>query len=182
VRDADVPKRTAFDLAITLEAKAWRAGRRSTTRLLARHAREYGRAKRLSGSVAIISHDEKPRYACDCDHCPRFAAPTGVHATFVREHEAKRHGTVSLDLVSAKVHGGSRMGIAAANPSDVAYPARTAIKAPNHGSWLWGLLFETAPFPSCGTFAPPPSKHSSITSSPQRIILTAITLFVPGPA
>jgi hypothetical protein len=53
-----------------------------------------------------------------------------------------------IDLVGAKVHGGSRIGIAAANPSDVAYPARTAIKPPHHGFWLWGLLFETAPFPN----------------------------------
>src|SRR5215831_19290864 len=45
-----------------------------------------------SDAVAIISYDEKP----------------GRHATFARDHEYKRHGTVSLlagiDLLTGKVH------------------------------------------------------------------------------
>ena len=39
----------------------------------------------------------------------RFAARTGVHATFARDHEYKRHGTVvsllaGIELLTGKVH------------------------------------------------------------------------------
>ena len=61
-----------------------------------------------------------------------------VHATFAREHEYKRHGTVSLlagiDLVTGKVHAlvkdrhRSREFIEFLKLLDAAYPARTAIK------------------------------------------------------
>ena len=62
----------------------------------------------------------------------------GVHATFAREHEYKRYGTVSLlagiDLVTGKVHAlakdrhRSREFIEFLELLDAAYPAQTAIK------------------------------------------------------
>ena len=70
---------------------------------------------------------------------PRLARPSpGVHATFAREHEYKRHGTISLlagiDLVTGKVHAlvkdrhRSREFIEFLKLLDAAYPAHTAIK------------------------------------------------------
>ena len=61
-----------------------------------------------------------------------------MHATFAREHEYKRHGTISLlagiDLVTGKVHAlvkdrhRSREFIEFLKLLDAAYPAHTAIK------------------------------------------------------
>ena len=61
-----------------------------------------------------------------------------VHATFVRDHEYKRHGTLSLlagiDLLTGKVYAlvrdrhRSREFIEFLKLLDAAYPARTAIK------------------------------------------------------
>ena len=62
----------------------------------------------------------------------------GVHATFARDHEHKRHGTLSLlagiDLITGKVHAlveerhRSREFIEFLQLLDAAYPASTAIK------------------------------------------------------
>ena len=68
----------------------------------------------------------------------RFAAEPGVHATFARDYEYKRHGTLSLlagiDLLTGKVHAivrdrhRSREFIEFLKRLDAAYPAGTAIK------------------------------------------------------
>jgi hypothetical protein len=64
--------------------------------------------KRPSDPVAIISYDEKPGIQATATTAPDLPPEPGVHATFAREHEYKRHGTVSLlagiDLVTGKVH------------------------------------------------------------------------------
>jgi hypothetical protein len=62
----------------------------------------------------------------------------GVHATFARDHEYKRHGTLSLlagiDLLTGKVHAlvrdrhRSREFIEFLKLLDAAYPPQTAIK------------------------------------------------------
>jgi transposase len=67
-----------------------------------------------------------------------FPPESGVHATFAREFEYERHGTVSLlagiDLLSGKVHAlvrdrhRSREFIEFLKLLDAAYPAHTAIK------------------------------------------------------
>src|SRR6516164_1905451 len=77
--------------------------------------------KKPSDAVAVISYDEEP----------------GVHATFAREHEYKRHGTVTLmagiNLLTGKVHAlvkdrhRSREFIEFLKLLDTAYPAHTAI-------------------------------------------------------
>ena len=69
---------------------------------------------------------------------PDLPPEPGVHATFAREHEYKRHGTISLlagvDLVTGKVHAlvkdrhRSREFIEFLKLLDAAYPAHTAIK------------------------------------------------------
>jgi hypothetical protein len=57
-------------------------------------------------AVALISYDEKPGIQAVATTAPDL--PPGVHATFAREHEYERRGTVSLlagiDLVSGRVH------------------------------------------------------------------------------
>src|ERR1700724_3672498 len=61
-----------------------------------------------SNAVAIISYDEKPGIQAIATTAPDLPPAPGVHATFAREFEYERHGTVSLlagiDLVSGKVH------------------------------------------------------------------------------
>ena len=64
--------------------------------------------KKPSKAVAIISYDEKPGIQAIATTAPDLPPEPGMHATFAREFEYKRHGTVSLlagiDLVSGKIH------------------------------------------------------------------------------
>ena len=88
--------------------------------------------------VAIVSYDEKPGIQAIATTAPDLPPEPGVHATFARDHEYKRHGTLSLlagiDLLSGKVHAlvrdrhRSREFIEFLKLLDAAYPARTAIK------------------------------------------------------
>jgi transposase len=88
--------------------------------------------------VAIISYDEKPGIQAIATTAPDLPPEPGVHATFAREFEYKRYGTVSLlagiDLVTGKVHAlakdrhRSREFIEFLKLLDAAYPADTAIK------------------------------------------------------
>src|ERR1700726_1495920 len=91
-----------------------------------------------SDRVAIISYDEKPGIQAIATTSPDLPPKPGVHATFARDHEYKRHGTVSLlagiDLLTGKVHAlvkdrhRSREFIEFLKLLDAAYPAHTAIK------------------------------------------------------
>jgi transposase len=130
--------------------------------------------KRPSDAVAIISYDEKPGIQAIATTAPDLPPEPSVHATFAREHEYKRHGTVSLlagiDLVTGKVHAlvkdchRSREFIDFPKLLDAAYPARTAIKLilDNHSAhisketrtWLAGQPANRFEF----TFTP---KHGS---------------------
>jgi DDE superfamily endonuclease len=122
--------------------------------------------------VAIISYDEKPGIQAIATTAPDLPPEPGVHATFAREHEYKRSGTVSLlagiDLVAGKVHAlakdrhRSREFIEFLELLDAAaYPAQTAIKLilDNHSAhisketraWLAGQpahRFAPAPSPA----------------------------------
>src|SRR3954449_12195895 len=61
-----------------------------------------------SDRVAVVSYDEKPGIQAIATTAPDLPPEPGVHATFAREFEYERHGTVSLlagiDLLSGKVH------------------------------------------------------------------------------
>ena len=88
--------------------------------------------------MAIVSYNEKPGIQAIATTAPDLPPEPGVHATFAREHEYKRHGTISLlagiDLVTGKVHAlvkdrhRSREFIGFLKLLDAAYPAHTAIK------------------------------------------------------
>jgi hypothetical protein len=59
-------------------------------------------------NVAIISYDEKPGIQAIGSTAPDLPPQPGVHAGWARDHEYKRHGTLSLlagiDLLTGKVH------------------------------------------------------------------------------
>jgi transposase len=89
--------------------------------------------KKASKPVAIVSYDEKPGI-----QVLATTAPAGHYPTFARDHEYKRHGTLSLlagiDLLTGKVHAmvrdrhRSREFIEFLKLLDAAYPAKTAIR------------------------------------------------------
>jgi transposase len=91
-----------------------------------------------SDAVAIISYDEKPGIQALATTAPDLPPEPGMHATFARDPEYKRHGTVSLlagiDLLTGRVHAlvkdrhRSREFIEFLKLIDAAYPAHTAIK------------------------------------------------------
>jgi len=91
-----------------------------------------------SDVVAIVSYDEKPGIQALATTAPDLPPEPGVHATFARDHEYKRQGTVSLlagiDLLSGQVHAlvkdrhRSREFIEFLKLIDAAYPTHTAIK------------------------------------------------------
>ncbi len=89
-------------------------------------------------AVAIVSYDEKTGMQAIATTAPDLPPEPGAYTTFAREHEYKRHGTLSLlagiDLVTGKVHAlvkdrhRSREFIEFLKLLDAAYPADTAIK------------------------------------------------------
>jgi hypothetical protein len=92
-----------------------------------------------SDAVAIISYDEKPGIQAIATTAPDLPPEPGSHATFARDHEYKRHGTVSLlagiDLLTGQVHAlvkdrhRSREFIEFLKLIDAAYPAHTVPNA-----------------------------------------------------
>jgi transposase len=96
------------------------------------------KSKNSRTPVAIISYDEKPGIQAIATTAPDLPPVPGTYATFARDYEYKRHGTLSLlagiDLLSGKVHAlvrdrhRSREFIEFLKLLDAAYPARTAIK------------------------------------------------------
>src|SRR6202045_4005692 len=91
-----------------------------------------------SDAVAIVSYDEKPGIQAIATTAADLSPEPGLHATFARDHEYKRNGTVSLlagiDLLTGKVHAlvrdrhRSREFIEFLKLLDAAYPTHTAIK------------------------------------------------------
>src|ERR1700674_4104100 len=88
--------------------------------------------------VAIVSYDEKPGIQAIATTSPDLPPKPGRYASFARDHEYKRHGTVSLlagiDLLNGRIHAlakdrhRSREFIEFLKLLDAAYPADTAIK------------------------------------------------------
>ena len=89
-------------------------------------------------NVAIISYDEKPGIQAIGNTAPDLPPKPGSHAGFARDHEYKRHGTLSLlagiDLLTGKVHAcvenrhRSREFVGFLKQLDNVYPTDTAIK------------------------------------------------------
>ena len=91
-----------------------------------------------SDAVAIISYDEKPGIQAIATTAPDLPPKPGMYATFARDYEYKRQGTVSLlagiDLLNGQVHAlvkdrhRSREFIEFLKVLDASYPTHTAIK------------------------------------------------------
>jgi transposase len=91
-----------------------------------------------SDAVAIISYDEKPGIQAIAATAPDLPPKPSKHATFARDYEYKRQGTVSLlagiDLLTGQVHAlikdrhRSREFIELLKLLDASYPTYTAIK------------------------------------------------------
>src|SRR4030088_1836707 len=66
------------------------------------------KSKKPGKSVAIVSYDEKPGIQAIATTAPDLPPKPGIHASFARDYEYKRHGTLSLlagiDLLTGKVH------------------------------------------------------------------------------
>jgi transposase len=98
--------------------------------------------------VAIVSYDEKPGIQAIATTSPDLPPVPGTYATFSRDHEYKRHGTLSLlagiDLLTGKVHAlvkdrhRSREFIEFLKLLNTAYPAGTGIKVilDNHSAHI----------------------------------------------
>src|SRR6201997_391 len=92
----------------------------------------------VPSNVAIISYDEKPGIQAISSTGPDLPPKPGSHAGWARDHEYKRHGTLSLlagiDLLTGKVHAlvrdrhRSREFIEFLRLLDAAYPRSTTIK------------------------------------------------------
>ena len=95
-------------------------------------------SKKSTEAVAVVSYDEKPGIQAIATTAPDLPPKPGVHATFARDYEYKRHGTLSLlagiDLLTGKVHAlvrdrhRSREFVEFLKLLDAAYPAHTTIK------------------------------------------------------
>ena len=98
--------------------------------------------------VAIVSYDEKPGIQAIGATAPDLPPRPGSHPAFARDHEYKRHGTLSLlagiDLLTGQVHASiedrhrSREFIGFLQKLDAAYPADTALKVilDNHSAHI----------------------------------------------
>src|SRR5580704_753067 len=71
-------------------------------------AKAKSKPKKPGKPVAIVSYDEKPGIQAIATTSPDLPPVPGTYATFSRDHEYKRHGTLSLlagiDLLTGKVH------------------------------------------------------------------------------
>src|SRR3989442_1795114 len=100
--------------------------------------RAAAKSRKAIKRVAIVSYDEKPGIQAIATTAPDLPPVPGVYPTFARDHEYKRHGTLSLlagiELLTGKVHAlvsdrhRSREFIEFLKRLDAAYPACTAIK------------------------------------------------------
>lgn len=123
-RDAEFEPKMAEVLCVYREVKVLKKA----------PAKTKGRHKR----VAIVSYDEKPGIQAIATTARDLPPEPGVYPTFARDHEYKRHGTLSLlagvDLLTGKVHAlvrdrhRSREFIEFLKLLDTAYPAHTTIK------------------------------------------------------
>jgi hypothetical protein len=101
-------------------------------------AKAKSKPKKPGKPVAIVSYDEKPGIQAIATTSPDLPPVPGTYATFSRDHEYKRHGTLSLlagiDLLTGKVHAlvkdrhRSREFIEFLKLLNAVYPADTAIK------------------------------------------------------
>src|SRR4030088_1382692 len=126
-RDAEFEQKMAEVLCVYREVQ-----------VLKKAAAKAKRSKKSRKPVAIVSYDEKPGIQAIATTSPDLPPVPGTYATFSRDHEYKRHGTLSLlagiDLLTGKVHAWVRDRdrslefIEFLKLLDAAYPLARAIK------------------------------------------------------
>ena len=124
-RDAEFEPKMAEVLCVYREVAILKGNAAATT-------------KKPSKPVAIVSYDEKPGIQAIATTAPDLPPQPGAYASFARDYEYKRHGTVSLlagiDLLTGQVHAlvkdrhRSREFIEFLKLLNAAYSADTAIK------------------------------------------------------
>jgi transposase len=129
-RDAEFEQKMAEVLCVYREVQILKKA--------AAKAKKAKKAKKPGKPVTIVSYDEKPGIQAIATTAPDLPPVPGTYATFARDYEYKRHGTLSLlagiDLLTGKVHAlvkerhRSREFIEFLKLLDAAYPAGTAIK------------------------------------------------------
>jgi transposase len=97
-----------------------------------------GATDKTEPTVAFVSYDEKPGIQAISNTAPDLPPVAGEHACIARDHEYKRHGTLSLlagiDLLTGQVHAcvedrhRSREFVGFLKKLDATYPSGTAIK------------------------------------------------------
>src|ERR1700760_346274 len=127
-RDADFEQKMAEVLCVYREVQVLKKAA----------AKAKNKSKTSRKTVAIVSYDEKPGIQAIATTSPDLPPVPGTYATFSRDHEYKRHGTLSLlagiDLLTGKVHAlvkarhRSREFVEFLKLLNAAYPAGTAIK------------------------------------------------------
>ena len=132
-RDAEFERKMAEVLCVYREVAVLKKARAKS-----KTGKSNKAASNKAKSVAIVSCDEKPGIQAIATTTPDLPPEPGIHPTFARDHEYKRHGTLSLlagiDLLNGKVHAlvrdrhRSREFIEFLKLLDGAYPAGTAIK------------------------------------------------------
>src|SRR3979490_1266795 len=126
-RDAEFEQKMAEVLCVYCEVQ-----------VLKKAAAKARKSKTSRKPVAIVSYDEKPGIQAIATTSPDLPPVPGPYATFSRDHEYKRHGTLSLlagiDLLTGKVHAlvkdrhRSREFVEFLKLLNATYPAGTAIK------------------------------------------------------
>src|ERR1700752_5133700 len=129
-RDAEFERKMADVLCVYREVQVLKkASAKETKKKTSKTSRK---------PVAIVSYDEKPGIQAIATTSPDLPPVPGTYATFSRDHEYKRHGTLSLlagiDLLTGKGHAlvkdrhRSREFVEFLKLLNAAYPAGTAIK------------------------------------------------------
>src|SRR6201994_317760 len=96
-RDAEFEQKMAEVLCVYREVQ-----------VLKKAAAKAMKARKPGKPVTIVSYDEKPGIQAVATTAPDLPPVPGTYATFARDYEYKRHGTLSLlagiDLLTGKVH------------------------------------------------------------------------------
>src|SRR6202158_5697070 len=144
-RDAEFEQKMAEVLCVYREVRVLKKAAAKAKNKAKNKAKKTSKKVR---KVAIVSYDEKPGIQAIATTSPDLPPVPGTYATFSRDHEYKRHGTLSLlagiDLLTGKVHAlvkdrhRSREFIEFLKLLNAAYPAGTAIKVilDNHSAHI----------------------------------------------
>jgi len=135
-RDPEFDTKMAEVLCVYQEVAVLRAAQAAAAK--ARAGSESEATDQAAPNVVFVSYDEKPGIQAISNTAPDLPPVVGKHAGVARDHEYKRHGTLSLlagiDLLTGQVHAcvedrhRSREFIGFLKKLDAAYPADTAIK------------------------------------------------------